>query len=156
MDQDSFVVQSLDEFRHFEASLGWPEGQFLGTQVLLFKPGSEFAKLWLKTYQDYRPSMWYYNAGQLPTESILEKCPGFVKREKVRFGVHNLAEKLYNHNWKGWRDYFAIHLLSRHRDYLAKEDMEESGIEEFNWENIMTYNKSFGSMAREVLEKLDL
>lgn len=33
LDNDVYIVKSLDRFRRFEMSIGWPEGDFLGTQV---------------------------------------------------------------------------------------------------------------------------
>ena len=156
LDEDAFLVRNLDAFRRFDATLGWPEGQYLGTQVLLFRPDAPFVKLWLESYKDYRPSLWYYNAGQLPTEAILQKCPGLVRREKELFGVQNLADELYRQNWAGWRDYYSIHLLARHRSYLAEDDVVESGVDEFNLENIKHYNRTFGFMARDVLKQFHL
>ena len=75
--------------------------------MLVAKPNSTFVRLWLESYRDYRPSMWYYNAGVYPTESILKPCPGLVHREKLRFGVHNLAKELYGEtDWDGWKEAF--------------------------------------------------
>ena len=36
LDEDVFVVKSLNKFRHFEAALGWPEDQNIGSQVRNF------------------------------------------------------------------------------------------------------------------------
>ena len=33
LDEDVFVVKSLNKFRHFEVALGWPVGQNIGSQV---------------------------------------------------------------------------------------------------------------------------
>ena len=38
----------------------------------------------------------------------------------------------------------------RHRDYLAKKDVEQSQILEFDEHNIQKYDKSFGDMARSI------
>ena len=109
-------------------------------------------RLWLESYRDYRPTMWYYNAGEVPTRHILSKCPDLVHPVKELFGVQNLAEELYEkYDWEGWREQYAIHLLFRHREYLAKEDVKDSGIADFDEDNILRYNKTFGVMARAVL-----
>ena len=67
LDEDVFVVKSLNSFRHFELSLGWPVGQNLGSQVLVGHKQARLLPLWLSLYQEYRPAMWYYNAGESPT-----------------------------------------------------------------------------------------
>lgn len=33
LDNDSYLVRSLDKFRRYEMALGWDQDQFLGTQV---------------------------------------------------------------------------------------------------------------------------
>lgn len=132
---------------------GWPIGQNIGTQILISPPNSPFIKLWLQTYREYKPALWYYNAAEAPTQNILSKHPELVNRVEELFGVHNLAEKLYGmkaSEWTGWKDYYSIHLLSRHRDYLVKDDVQTSGILEFDEKNIQNYTKVFGEMARSI------
>ena len=147
-------MRDLAPFRTNEVTLGWPAGQNIGIQLILAKPNSTFMKLWLESYRDYRPTMWYYNAGQVPTQLILGKCPHLVHPVRDLFGVQNLAEELYSkEDWKEWSEQYAIHLLFRHREYLAKEDVKESGIADFDEKNIMSYNKTFGIMARTVLRE---
>ena len=57
---------------------------------------------YLGLYHNYRPSMWYYNAGEAPTRQILELHPDWVHRLKTELGVENLADKLYKERWSGW------------------------------------------------------
>ena len=117
-------------------------------QIIVAKPHAKFMGLWLQTYQDYRPSMWYYNAGEVPTKNILEKYPKLVTRIPEKFGVHNLVKELYTEKsaWDEWKSYYAIHLLSRHRDYLAPVDVQTSKILEFNEHNIQNYSSTFGKI----------
>ena len=70
-----------------------------------------------------------------------------VHRVEDTFGVDNLASKLYSEQWSGWKDLHSIHLLSRHRSYLAKEDVEQSKIEVFDLNNIQSYNNTFGKRS---------
>ena len=131
--------------------LGWPRNQNIGTQILISAANAPFLKLWLQTYRDYKPSLWYYNAAEAPTKLILSQRPQLVNRVEELFGVHNLADKLYGVNqWSDWKDYYSIHLLSRHRDYLVKSDVEQSGILDFDEINIQNYTKAFGKMARSI------
>ena len=132
---------------------GWPINQNIGTQIIISIPNAPFLKLWLQTYRDYKPAYWYYNAAEAPTQYILSQRPYLVNRVKELFGVHNLAEKLYGteaKHWTEWKNYYAIHLLARHRDYLVKSDVEETKILEFNETNIQNYTKTFGEMARSI------
>ena len=119
LDQDVFVVRNLDRFRHFELAIGWPEKQNIGSQVIMAHKDARFLGLYLSLYHDYKPSMWYYNAGESPTKNILESKPELVHRLKTEFGVENLAENLYQKHWEGWRQRFTIHLLDGHKNYLT-------------------------------------
>lgn len=147
LDSDVFVVKSLHHYRKFEFVIGWPPNQYLGTQVLIAHKNARFLKFWYHSYKYYQPTRWYYNAGELPTESILLLRPDFVHRVPYDFGVHNLAYMLFGMRSPKWRDYHTIHLLIRHRNYLIPEDH----IENFDENNIKMYNKTFGDMARSVL-----
>ena len=67
------------------------------------------------------------------------------------FGVQGLSKELYSmRKWEKWHEFYSIHLLTRHRDYLVPEDIKESGIKEFNEINIQNYTKSFGEIARSI------
>lgn len=147
LDTDTYVVKSLDYYRKFEMTLGWPPGQNLGTQLLIAHKNARFLKLWYNSYRYYRRERWYYNAGELPTTLILERMPNIVHRVSYDFGVHNLVHLLYGTRSDEWKNYVGIHLLVRHKNYLLPGDT----VEEFNEENIKNYNKTFGDMARLVL-----
>ncbi|PSN54203.1 hypothetical protein C0J52_03535 [Blattella germanica] len=147
LDNDAYVVRSLDPFRKFEMALGWDENQCLGTQVLVANKNARFLPLWLNSYRKYYPEQWYYNAGCKPTEEILYKKPELVHRVKLLFGVHMLVGNLYKSYWKDWRKQYAVHLLINHRSYLDKEHFDKWNT--FDEKNILNYNYTFGDMARE-------
>nr|XP_040573843.1 uncharacterized protein LOC121122848 [Lepeophtheirus salmonis] len=150
LDQDLFVIQSLKPFLEEEFTIGWAPHEFIGSQILIADKDSRFLKAWILSYKNYRPDSWYFNAGEFPTKEILLKNPTLVHRVYHRFGVSNLSHKLYEKYWPHWKNYYSIHLLWGHRSYLAKGDVEKSGIKEFNEYNIGTYNNTFGEMARSV------
>lgn len=59
LDNDVYVVQSLDKYRKYEMALGWDEGQFLGSQVIVAHKDARFLPLWLETYKDnYHSDLW--------------------------------------------------------------------------------------------------
>lgn len=149
-DLDVFVIKSMHHFRKYELSIGWSEGQFLGNQVIVAHPNARFLKLWYNSYKTYYPTKWYYNAGELPTRHILNSNPGLVHRVKNEFGVTNLAVMLYqklipDEVWQ--QDFYCVHLLIRHRDYLVPFD----SVKIFDEDNIRGYNKTFGAMVRWLL-----
>lgn len=146
LDFDVYVVGSLDEFRHFELTIGWSFGRNLGTQVIVAHRKARFLQLWLNSYADYRPERWYYNAGELPAR-ILEKQLNLVHRVPESFGVYDLVSELYKERWEKWTTYHSIHLLARHRGYLDKE----SPIKEFNETNTLDYPFTYGQMVRKIL-----
>ena len=39
--------------------------------------------------------MWYFNAGESPTQNILNQRPHLVHRVRTDFGVENLSDKIY-------------------------------------------------------------
>ncbi|XP_059096149.1 uncharacterized protein LOC131890755 [Tigriopus californicus] len=127
---------------------------FVGTQALFFEPQSYFGRVWLESYRDYRPSLWYYNSGELLTTTVLRQCPDLVHREPVLLGVQGLAHELYEMMWDQWRKYYTVHLLFRHREYLTPGDQNQSGIMEFDEVNVWNYNHTFGAMARQVLSNI--
>ncbi|XP_003744602.1 uncharacterized protein LOC100903370 [Galendromus occidentalis] len=148
LDLDVFVVKNLNDYRRYEISIGVPPKQYLGTQVIVAHPRARFLKLWLDSYRFYRADKWYYNAGELPTTSILLKNPALVHIVPWDFGVHMLVVQIFGVCSSHWRDFHAIHLLSRHRHYLVNDT---SAPKKFDEVNIKTYNKSFGEMARYAL-----
>ncbi|XP_015917631.1 uncharacterized protein [Parasteatoda tepidariorum] len=147
LDSDTYVIKSLNYYRRFEMALGWPPDQNLGTQLLVAHKNARFLRLWFNSYRYYRRERWYYNAGELPTTFILERMPYLVHRVLYDFGIHNLVQMLYGVRSREWKDFHAIHLLVRHKNYLLPGDT----VTEFNEENIKHYNKTFGDMARLVL-----
>ncbi|XP_054157380.1 uncharacterized protein LOC128955733 [Oppia nitens] len=148
LDNDVYVVKSLDIFRKYEFTIGWPLDENIGTQILIGHKNARFPRLWYESYKKYRPTRWYYNAGQLPTQDILNPKPSLVHREPRSLGVQNLVPMLYNDMYPLWeQNFYTIHLLSRHKSYLVPNDP----IVLFDERNIRTYNKTFGQMARLVL-----
>ncbi|XP_053205268.1 uncharacterized protein LOC128389671 isoform X1 [Panonychus citri] len=150
IDSDLLILKDLNSFRRFECSIGWPENEFIGNQLIIAHKDSRFIKKWFQSYKYYNGSSWYFNAGQLPTQSILNSNPEYVHRETKSFGVAPEILYLYSsvNNKSDWIDKFhTIHLLERHRSYLIPSD----SIRYFNEFNIKSYNKTFGSMARDIL-----
>jgi len=45
LDNDVYVVRSLDKYRRFEIAMGWPEGENLGSQVIIAHKDARFLKL---------------------------------------------------------------------------------------------------------------
>lgn len=125
LDTDSIVLKNLNRFLHYEMVVGWPEDEDLGSQVLIAHKNARLLRAWLNGYRIYKPTIWYYNAGQFPTEQILQVRPDLVHRVKTRLGVHNVLTKLHEDpEWEDWREYDTIHLLARH--YPGDEHNEVS------------------------------
>ncbi|KDR23404.1 uncharacterized protein LOC110838366 isoform X1 [Zootermopsis nevadensis] len=152
LDNDSYLVRSLDCFRKYEMALGLDENGYIGTQVLVAHKEARFLRLWLETYREYYPDLWYFNAGQKPALEILWHKPELVHSVRTLFGVHDLSQELYRqYNWKEWRNYHTIHLLIRHRHYLDSW-WNFYWWPELNEINIHDYPMTFGQMARDVYD----
>jgi hypothetical protein len=150
LDNDSYIVRSLDVFRKYEMTVGITDFEYLGSQVLIAHKDARFLKLWLESYRIYHPEDWYMNAGEKPMREILAYKPELVHTVKTLFGVRGLTTRLYRWDtWKNWRRYYSIHLVIRLRKdvetwwhYLLWPTIDET--------NICQYDKPFGEMAREV------
>jgi hypothetical protein len=92
----------------------------------------------------------YYNAGERPTVEILYKQPELMHRVKLRLGVAQLMDELYEFKeWPNWdQNYDTMHLLTGHRYYLDPHFKE---YPDFNERNIQHYPYMFGKLARLVV-----
>ncbi|XP_071455847.1 uncharacterized protein [Hetaerina americana] len=160
LDGDALILRPFTPFRHFEMAIGWPENGYIGSQVIVAHPKARLLRLWLESYRVYRPRLWYYNAGQLPTQQILFHHPSLVHRVPVLFGVHNLAEQLYSSSkdvaeksWWRKEGFYSIHLLSRHRNYLAHSNINSGAL--IDEQSVLKDNTYFGQMARWILYDIE-
>ncbi|XP_075227101.1 uncharacterized protein LOC142327708 isoform X2 [Lycorma delicatula] len=151
LDNDSYLVRSLNDFRRYEMTVGWDDGgQFLGTQVLVAHKDARFLYFWLETYRGaYRSDLWYYNAGERPTVEVLYKKPELVHRVKYLFGVHNsLVVNIFKIYWPEWRYMYALHLLHRHLYILGSFEDELPKV--FDENNVKEHGNTFREMALDV------
>ncbi|XP_049814963.1 uncharacterized protein LOC126262395 [Schistocerca nitens] len=145
LDTDMLVLRSLDRYRNSEMVVAWPYGEYIGNQILIASKNAKFLSMWLNSYRSYHPREWYYNAGKVPTEQILQKHPELAHREHFAFGVTNLGANLYGASpWPQWRLLSAVHLLSRHPP--APQHLDEKFVR--------TYRSPFGEISRWLLYKL--
>lgn len=150
LDNDSYIVRSLDVFRKYEITIGITDREYLGSQVIIAHKDARFLKLWLESYRIYHPEDWYMNAGEKPMKEILAHRPELVHTMKTLLGVRGMTGRLYHwDSWNNWRKYYTIHLVIRLRKYSVSwwhykmwPTIDET--------NICQYSKPFGEMAREV------
>ncbi|XP_075229355.1 uncharacterized protein LOC142329001 [Lycorma delicatula] len=154
LDNDSYIVRSLDRYRSFEMALAWDENNYFGTQILIAHKNARLLKFWYESYRNnYEPDRWYWNAGELPTMSILWARPEFVHRVKLLFGIHDLRVQIFTENWKDWRKQYTIHILSRHVSFLQDYyDLPFVDSEDFNEVNAREYPFAFKDMVADVYE----
>lgn len=152
LDNDAYIIKSLNDFRRYEMTLNWDEGQFLGTQILLAHKDARFLRLWLESYRGaYRGDLWYYNAGEHPTKYILWTQPELIHRVKVQFGVDtDFIGHLFQQEWSGWRRMYAMHLLIHHQYLLNNLTKKATFPVEFTENNIRYYPITFRQMAYDV------
>lgn len=148
LDNDSYIVRSLNDFRRYEFTLGWRPGKLMQNQIILSHKNSRFLKLWYESYRNnYKPNSWYYNAGEYPAFNILSKMPYLVHRVEKLFGVYYIKKKIYMTKFNEWRDYYAFHILSN-RQYGLKNVSETATYPvKFNEVNVLNYPVAFRSMC---------
>ncbi|XP_008475650.2 uncharacterized protein LOC103512653 isoform X1 [Diaphorina citri] len=124
LDNDVYVVQSLDRYRRFEFALEWNYHMNLGNQILIGHRDARVIPLWLDTYKEYNASLWYYNGGVLPTKAVLEHKPELIHRVRDKFGTDTqMIFYLYLNNdtsWQ-WQEYDVIHLFIRYQGFEFNE-----------------------------------
>ncbi|XP_064454727.1 uncharacterized protein LOC135366003 [Ornithodoros turicata] len=148
LDNDCIVIQPMHHFRHFEMSVGWPPEEYMGNMLFVATPGARFLRLYQELYRGYNSSLWYYNAGALPTMHLLWPHPHLVHQVPVLFGVQgDLLGMLYapGEHTK-WRGYFAVHTSLRYRSRTKGVSYQK-----VDFKNVRTHNTSLGEMTREVL-----
>ena len=59
LDNDSFIIRSLDKYRKYEFVINLNENQFMGNQVMIAHKNARFLALWLDSYRFYRSDLWY-------------------------------------------------------------------------------------------------
>lgn len=152
LDNDVYVISSLNRYRRFEMTLNWDDNQFLGTQVLLAHKDARFLKLWLESYRGaYNKKLWYYNAGERPTKTILWKKPELIHRVKILFGVDTKFIHLtYQTRWQNWKLLKTLHLLIHHQYLLQNMSCNATFPVEFDEKNIAYYPITFRDMAYDV------
>ena len=70
LDNDIYVINKLDKYRHFEYVLGWPDGEWIGNMMMMGHKDARFITQFLDTYKNFRPDIWYYNGGEKPVREV--------------------------------------------------------------------------------------
>jgi hypothetical protein len=158
LDQDVYVVKSLDIYRKYEMTLGWDNYNFFSNAIFIAHKNSRFLNLYLDSYRYYDSTEWTYNSQILPTEEILEKKPELIHRVIEEFGTDGfvICPKLfieYDSKWQ--QNYYAIHLFIRGKripfPVWCFGSYEPLGIE-FDDKSSKNLNTTFGEMTRLVLD----
>ncbi len=152
LDLDVIVVRSFDPLRRFPCTVGT---ELIKNEKVLVVCGavvicsrqSQFLHFWLQSFiDDYRQEMWAYNSGRVPT-ILWQKYPDLVHVEKTSFfrpAWFQLDQIFLNkpYDWK--EKNYLIHLWNSILE-------EKKYIPEPTFENIRTWNGTFGEIARYVL-----
>ncbi|XP_029823447.3 uncharacterized protein LOC115309341 [Ixodes scapularis] len=150
LDSDSYLVKSLNPYRSYEMSIGWPPGENVGIQVLVAHKDARYLRLWYESYRAYRPDLWYWNAGELPTKKFLSIRPDLVNRVRYDFGVAEEATlTLYDQCDDSWGNYSSFHTFFRHIFRYVPSEPERFGP--LTLDTVPYYDRNFGQMARLVL-----
>ncbi|KAH7975482.1 hypothetical protein HPB52_002113 [Rhipicephalus sanguineus] len=149
-DRDVFVVQSLRRYLRYEATISChPDGVF-GNMLMIFHKNSRFLRLYYDTYHQLNDSIWYYNAGVVPTEALVHPHPHLVNH--VRYGLETEVDMLHTlyepHAYPHWRSAYAVHTLYFHR-WESKHDPLHNA--ELNETTIRDLDTAMGEMARSVI-----
>ncbi|XP_077496327.1 uncharacterized protein LOC144107191 [Amblyomma americanum] len=150
LDRDVFVVRPLRRFLRYEATLTCPQGESIGNMLMIFHKDSRLLKLYHETYREFNDSLWYYNAGKLPTLRLVDKHPHLLNRmySSLEISLDMIAMLYEPHAYPNWRDAYAMHTYISFRkqsqhDPLHNRDLDTATIRDLD--------NAMGQMARSVL-----
>jgi hypothetical protein len=158
IDQDVYVVKSLDIYRKYEMTLGWDAINFFSNAIFIAHKNSRFLNLYLDSYRNYNSTQWTYNSQILPTETILKKKPELIHRVIQEFGTDGpvICPKLFiDYDSKWQQNYYAIHLFIRGKRIPYPKwcfGSHKLLDIEFNDKSSKNLNTTFGEMTRLVLD----
>ncbi|XP_054287183.1 uncharacterized protein LOC129003016 [Macrosteles quadrilineatus] len=112
VDNDSYLIRSLDDLRRYEMVVAWRPGKAMMNQVVLAHKDARLLREWHEGYRDYKPEHWYYNAGRQPANVLLEK-PYLAHSLRDLLGTYDIRKKIYTTKWDSWKTYYSCHLMSR-------------------------------------------
>ncbi len=167
-DLDVIAVRSFDALRRFPCTVGLEKTanpKVCGATIVCSSQ-SLFLHLWRQNFvEDYRTKTWAYNTGIVPTE-LWKKYPDLVHVEETSFFRPNFDEldQLWLDTPYDWRENYAVHLWyhnwSHRSGYRKTKGLHKAKITEEHsrfwsteptYENIRTWNGTFGQLARYVL-----
>ncbi len=152
LDLDVIVVRSFDPLRRFPCTVGTEysrrEHRYIVVgAVIICSKQSQFLHYWRQSFiDDYRQGEWAYNTGRVPTR-LWNENPDLIHVEKTSF---------FQPSWKQLNQIF----LQKRYDWQNKNYLihlwnhvyqRRTYIPEPNFENIRTWNGTFGEIARYVL-----
>ena len=98
LDNDVYVIRSLDYFRKFEMSVGLGnlERYTIGSQVLVAHKNARLLKAWFDSYRsNYKKNEWYTNAGQVPGH-VIRNHSYIAHLELEKFGKNACSHVTYS------------------------------------------------------------
>ena len=90
LDNDQYVIRSLDRYRQFEMTVGFENMDkfIMGSQLLVAHRNARLLRAWFDTYRsDYKKDEWYANAGHMPGQ-IIRNSPYLVHTVPTEFGKY--------------------------------------------------------------------
>ncbi|KAK8787672.1 hypothetical protein V5799_022552 [Amblyomma americanum] len=111
LDRDVFVVRTLRQFLRYEATLTCPQGQAIGNMLMILHIDSRLLKLYHETYREFNDTLWYYNAGKLPTLELVYEQPHLLNRmyNSLEISLDMISMLYESHAYPNWRDAYAMH-----------------------------------------------
>lgn len=141
LDNDVLVLKSLDKYRKYEFTLGWPDGEHISTKILISSRTAKFLNVIHKMFS--LDDLDRSKITDVVTKQVLWEFPELVHAEPTKLGVQNLCYDIF-YGPLNWRNYDALNLMYSHRYYLTPEDP----IKEHSENNIKNLTTPFGEIAR--------
>ena len=137
LDYDVLVINSLDPFRQYDATLGKEKPPKFIAGIIVAKKNSLFLKLLYESYRNnYRPLDWDYNCARVAYQIYLSR-PDLLHVEPYKFTTPDWQDRrlLWNDVIE-WRHLYVIHVMGH---FIW---------DEYTPENIGSLNSTFGEVMR--------
>jgi len=113
LDEDTYVLKSMDELRVHEMVLGEEVYYALGNGIILASNNSWFLHRWYFEYQNFNDSKWSESSCYAPWSlwKFFPKTITVIKGKMLRPNWEEV-ELIYKRLWN-WRESYTIHLYAR-------------------------------------------
>ncbi|XP_054169322.1 uncharacterized protein LOC128966498 [Oppia nitens] len=161
LDNDIYVVKSLDVFRKNKITLYWDTYMHLDNQLIIAHKKTAFLKVMLNLFYYYDNTVWYFIREFVTKDYLMKRPELVVSMAKFGFNGTTVCHKLYQMYYKDWKtEFYAIHMLLKGNKISTYNKFYCFGvfhwiyqtITEFDEHSVRQLNITFSEMCGQVFD----